>query len=232
MTTSLVWCQALLRGPMFNCKAVIFDMDGVIIDSEGLWREAQKGALARWGACVSDEECIRLTKGKRLDEIAQTWCEYCHLHIEPALLESEIRRLITTLIAGTGEAMPGVQDVLFFLRRSGYQLALATSSSYQVIDAVLTKLNIQHYFSVICSADDEKHGKPHPAVYLSALRELQLSAADCLVIEDSVSGFQAAQAAGINTIVVSEDAQQTCFNAASARYLSMNELLAALAVAA
>ena len=87
---------------MFNCKAVIFDMDGVIIDSEGLWREAQKGALARWGACVSDEECIRLTKGKRLDEIAQTWCEYCHLHIEPALLESEIRRLITTLIAGTG----------------------------------------------------------------------------------------------------------------------------------
>lgn len=99
---------------MFNCKAVIFDMDGVIIDSEGLWREAQKGALARWGACVSDEECIRLTKGKRLDEIAQTWCEYCHLHIEPALLESEIRRLITTLIAGTGEAMPGVQDVLFF----------------------------------------------------------------------------------------------------------------------
>ncbi len=114
MTTSLVWCQALLRGTMFNCKAVIFDMDGVIIDSEGLWREAQKGALARWGACVSDEECIRLTKGKRLDEIAQTWCEYCHLHIEPALLESEIRRLITTLIAGTGEAMPGVQDVLFF----------------------------------------------------------------------------------------------------------------------
>ena len=104
--------------------------------------------------------------------------------------------------------MPGVQDVLFFLRRSGYQLALATSSSYQVIDAVLTKLNIQHYFSVICSADDEKHGKPHPAVYLSALRELQLSAADCLVIEDSVSGFQAAQAAGINTIVVSEDANK------------------------
>ena len=151
-------------------KGVIFDMDGVIIDSEGLWRQAQQGALARWGASVSDEECIRLTKGKRLVEIARTCCVFCHLSVTPTQLEAEIRRLITALIAEKGEAMPGVKDVLTFLCQSGYQLALATSSSYQVIDAVLTKLKIEHCFSVICSADDESHGKPHPAVYLSALR--------------------------------------------------------------
>lgn len=57
-----------------DVKAVIFDMDGVIIDSEGLWRQAQKAALAGWRAEVSDEECESLTKGKRLDEIARTWC--------------------------------------------------------------------------------------------------------------------------------------------------------------
>lgn len=214
---------------MFNCKAVIFDMDGVIIDSEGLWRQAQQGALARWGASVSDEECIRLTKGKRLDEIARTWCEYCHLSVTPTQLEAEIRRLITALIAKKGEAMPGVKDVLTFLCQSGYQLALATSSSYQVIDAVLTKLKIEHCFSVICSADDESHGKPHPAVYLSALRKLRLPAADCLVIEDSLSGFKAAQAAGIKTVVVAEDFQQPCFNSAVARYASLEQLLETVA---
>ncbi|TKT75614.1 HAD family hydrolase [Escherichia sp. MR] len=214
---------------MFNCKAVIFDMNGVIIDSEGLWRQAQQGALARWGASVSDEECIRLTKGKRLDEIARTWCEYCHLSVTPTQLEAEIRRLITALIAEKGEAMPGVKDVLTFLCQSGYQLALATSSSYQVIDAVLTKLKIEHCFSVICSADDESHGKPHPAVYLSALRKLRLPAADCLVIEDSLSGFKAAQAAGIKTVVVAEDFQQPCFNSAVARYASLEQLLETVA---
>ena len=204
-------------------------MDGVIIDSEGLWRQAQQGALARWGASVSDEECIRLTKGKRLDEIARTWCEYCHLSVTPTQLEAEIRRLITALIAKKGEAMPGVKDVLTFLCQSGYQLALATSSSYQVIDAVLTKLKIEHCFSVICSADDESHGKPHPAVYLSALRKLRLPAADCLVIEDSLSGFKAAQAAGIKTVVVAEDFQQPCFNSAVARYASLEQLLETVA---
>ena len=125
--------------------------------------------------------------------------------------------------------MPGVKDVLTFLCQSGYQLALATSSSYQVIDAVLTKLKIEHCFSVICSADDESHGKPHPAVYLSALRKLRLPAADCLVIEDSLSGFKAAQAAGIKTVVVAEDFQQPCFNSAVARYASLEQLLETVA---
>lgn len=128
--------------------------------------------------------------------------------------------------------MPGVQEVLSFFNQEGVQLALATSSSHQVIDAVLTKLQIRHYFSVICSADDESHGKPHPAVYLSALRKLQLPATDCLVFEDSCSGFRAAQAAGIKTVVISEDYQQSGFRGAAAGYSSMKELLAALAVAA
>lgn len=148
-----------------------------------------KDALAGWGVTVNDEECETLTKGKRLDEIARVWCEYCPLQTDPGVLESAIRKRITGLIATEGEAMDGVYAVLHHFRHRGYRIALATSSSHQVIEAVLSKLNLRGHFDVICSADDERYGKPHPAVYLSALKKLGLPAAECLVIEDSLSGF-------------------------------------------
>lgn len=66
-----------------SMQAVIFDMDGVIIDSEALWRQAQIDALAQWGATASVDECETLTKGKRLDEIAGTWCRYFQLDLDP-----------------------------------------------------------------------------------------------------------------------------------------------------
>ncbi len=95
-----------------DVKAVIFDMDGVIIDSEGLWRQAQKAALAGWRAEVSDEECESLTKGKRLDEIARTWCEYCKLEADPVMIEAAIRLRIIELIGREGKAIEGIYDVM------------------------------------------------------------------------------------------------------------------------
>lgn len=79
-------------------KAVIFDMDGVIIDSEGLWRQAQKDALAGWGVTVNDEECETLTKGKRLDEIARVWCEYCPLQTDPGVLSRPFANALPDLL--------------------------------------------------------------------------------------------------------------------------------------
>ena len=78
-----------------SIQAVIFDMDGVIIDSESLWRQAQIDALAQWGATASVEECETLTKGKRLDEIARTWCRHCQLELVPQRLEAAILQRIT-----------------------------------------------------------------------------------------------------------------------------------------
>ncbi|MBE0132088.1 HAD family hydrolase, partial [Klebsiella michiganensis] len=178
-----------------SIQAVIFDMDGVIIDSEALWRQAQIDALAQWGATASVEECETLTKGKRLDDIARTWCRYCQLELAPQRLEAAILQRITGLIAAEGEPMRGVHEALRYFRHTGYNIALATSSSRQVIAAVLNKLSLWHYFDVICSADDEAQGKPHPAVYLTTLDKLNLDASRCLVIEDSFNGYSAARAA-------------------------------------
>lgn len=215
-----------------GAKAVIFDMDGVIIDSEGLWRQAQKEALAGWRAEVSDEECESLTKGKRLDEIARTWCEHCRLEADPALIEAAIRLRIIELIGREGKAIEGVYDVMTYFREAGYRIALATSSSYEIVHAVLEKLSIGHYFEVICSADDERYGKPHPAVYLSTLRKLGLAASQCIVVEDSLSGYRAALSAGLKTLVVSPACHHASFKDAIGRYASMHALLETLAVPA
>ena len=211
-----------------SMQAVIFDMDGVIIDSEALWRQAQIDALAQWGATASVAECETLTKGKRLDEIADTWCRYFQLNLAPSLLEEAILQRITGLIAADGEPMRGVQEALGYFRAAGYKIALATSSSRQVIAAVLNKLSLWHFFDAISSADDEPRGKPHPAVYLTTLRKLNLNASQCLVIEDSFTGFCAAQSAGIATIVIAEDSQHARFQAAAGRYQTLPELLQAL----
>ncbi|WP_414476842.1 HAD family hydrolase [Klebsiella variicola] len=211
-----------------SMQAVIFDMDGVIIDSEALWRQAQIDALAQWGATASVAECETLTKGKRLDDIAGTWCRYFQLDLDPQRLEAAILQRITGLIATEAEPMHGVHEALRYFREAGYQIALATSSSRQVIAAVLNKLSLWHFFDVVCSADDEPRGKPHPAVYLTTLRKLNLNASQCLVIEDSYNGFCAAQAAGIPTAVVAEDSRQGRYQAAVGRYQTLPELLEAL----
>ena len=96
------------------------------------------------------------------------------------------------------------------------------------VAAVLNKLSLWHFFDVVCSADDEERGKPHPAVYLTTLRKLNLNASQCLVIEDSFTGFCAAQSAGIATIVIAEDSQHARFQAAAGRYQTLPELLEAL----
>jgi HAD superfamily hydrolase (TIGR01509 family) len=136
---------------------------------------------------------------------------------------------ITELISREGKAIEGVHALMDYLRRVGYRMALATSSSYEIVGAVLAKLGIGHYFEVICSADDERYGKPHPDVYLSALRKLGLAAGECIVIEDSQSGYRAAISAGLKTLIVSPACHHTAFTDASGRYASMYALLDALA---
>jgi transketolase len=160
---------------------------------------------------------------------ARIWCEHCQLEADPVMIEAAIRMRITELISREGKAIEGVHALMDYLRRVGYRMALATSSSYEIVGAVLAKLGIGHYFEVICSADDERYGKPHPDVYLSALRKLGLAAGECIVIEDSQSGYRAAISAGLKTLIVSPACHHTAFTDASGRYASMYALLDALA---
>lgn len=186
---------------MQHCtKAVIFDMDGVIIDSEPLWRRAMMQGFGNFGVDFSEDDC-RKTTGMRLNEVIGYWATLHpqKLHDQTAVNERIIKHLID-LINLNGKEMPGLYDLLSFLKENKLKIGLSTSSDYVLMNTVLKKLNITHFFDSINSAQFLKHGKPHPEVYLSCAEKLNVHPMDCLVIEDSVFGIIAAMAAQMRVL--------------------------------
>lgn len=205
-------------------NTVIFDMDGVIIDSEPFWRQAQIKELAKYQVIIDDEDCIKHTMGRRLDDIAQTWCQLYELTIAPAELRQDIMQSVVELILKQGCAKEGLYCLLEHFKKNSINIGLATSSSLPIINAVLERLSIRSFFASICSADDEKFGKPHPAVYLKAASQLQVQPEQCIVIEDSVTGMIAGLAAGMATFVVPENIDDPRFSIASHTFPSLAEI--------
>ncbi|HEX3127549.1 MAG TPA: hexitol phosphatase HxpB [Thermoanaerobaculia bacterium] len=190
---------------MVEPLAVIFDMDGVLIDSEPLWHEAEIAAFAEVGFRLTPEDCLRTT-GLRVDETVAYWCER-----EPGLsrhrdlLVASILDRLVDLVARRGMIKPGVEGALDRVQSRGLRLALASSSPYRVIQAVLEAFGLDA-FEVVHSAEEEKRGKPDPAVYLTTARKLGVAPEPCLAIEDSPNGLLSAKAAGMRCIVVPEPA--------------------------
>ncbi|QVY66229.1 hexitol phosphatase HxpB [Polaribacter sp. Q13] len=203
----------------------IFDMDGVIIDSEPFWRQAQIEILASYNVTVSIEDCIKNTMGKRIDDVSLTWCQLHQLTVNPKLLEQEIITAVVQLITKKGKAKNGLFELLDYLTKNNFNIALATSSSKPIINAVFNRLNIAHYFNVVCSADTEEYGKPHPAIYLKVAKLLKVNTENCLILEDSVTGLIAAKAASMNTIVIPEDKNDPRFTIANNIFSSMLDVI-------
>ena len=185
-------------------KAVIYDMDGVIIDSEPLWREALIHCFNKVGFDFTQDKC-RVTQGMRLIEVVKYW--YAQQPWQGKTIEEveqDILIKVTELIAEKGEAMEGVYQSLELFKNKGYKIALASSSASSLINVVLEKLNIKHEFEVIKSAEFLDYGKPHPDVFIKTAEELNVPAINCLVIEDSFHGVLAGKAAVMQVIAVPE----------------------------
>ena len=215
------------RGRSYSAgmKAAIFDMDGLLIDSEPLWRLAEREVFATVGLELTDEDCRRTT-GLRSDEVVDYWYERHPWSGEPC---SEVhRRLdarVTELIAERGRTMPGARRAIRLLRGAGLRLALASSSSRELIGVVLDTLGLDEVFEVVASGAEEARGKPDPAVYLTTVNRLRVSAGECLAFEDSVAGVRAARGAGIFTIAVPapHDIDDPGFDAADLKLRSLEE---------
>ncbi|MEE4273820.1 MAG: hexitol phosphatase HxpB [Thermoanaerobaculales bacterium] len=204
-------------------KAAIFDMDGLVIDSEPLWRRAEREVFAGVGVELTDDDCRRTT-GLRADEVVWFWFQR-HPWQGPnrTTVLRRLERRVRELVRAEGRAMPGVEHALAACRDGGLRLALASSSAVELIEVVLGTLGLGGVFEVVCSGADEIRGKPDPAVYLTALSKLGLPAGECLAFEDSVAGVRAARAAGCVTVAVPDrlDVENPGFDAANLKLPSL-----------
>ncbi len=188
-------------------KAVIFDMDGLLVDSEPLWRAAEIKVFSGVGVELTEEMCAS-TKGLRIDAVVEHWRKEIGWEgKENEELVSEIVDEVTRLVEQQGKAMSGVDYIIELCKAKKLKLALASSSNMSIIVAVLKKLGLQDTFEVILSGENVDRGKPFPDIFIAASKQLKIDPEYCLVFEDSVTGMKAAREAGMNVVVVPDSSE-------------------------
>lgn len=183
-------------------KAVIFDMDGVISDTEPLWQTAEKEIFGALGIDLT-EEMLHSTMGLRCDEVVAKW--YAIQPWENKSLQAvhdDIVARVIELVLKDAVIFEGVKDVIAQVKSAGLKLALASSSPLVLILAMLTHFDILQEFEYVHSAEFESYGKPHPAVYIHTASELGVPPVNCLAIEDSFNGLLAAKSAKMTCVLV------------------------------
>jgi HAD superfamily hydrolase (TIGR01509 family) len=210
---------------------VVFDMDGVVIDSHPAHREAWKAFLADLGTTVADSELDIILDGGKREEILQHFLGDLSRQqiLDYGKRKDEILRNRRTKL----EPMPGVVEFLDQLCISGIRVALATSASKHRTLHTLEELRIAHFFETVVTGDDVAAGKPDPAVYHLAASRMQELPERLLAVEDAVSGVKAARSAGLRCAAIAHNGRADALQKAGAnpivedfRSLSLRELQA------
>ncbi|MBT5933014.1 MAG: hexitol phosphatase HxpB [Flavobacteriales bacterium] len=185
-------------------EAVIFDMDGVLIDSEPLWKIAMEKVFSDLGCKLSKNDFQR-TVGLRIDEVINYWNKDQNLGVaDEKSVEDDIINRMIELVRENPIPLTGVMETLEYLSKNKLKIGLATSSPNHLLQAVLDGLKIDHFFDVAHSAEFEEFGKPHPAVYLETAKKLNVDSNKCLVIEDSLNGIISGMSAKMKVICIPE----------------------------
>ncbi len=187
---------------------MVFDLDGLLIDSEPFWRRAEIEVFASVGLHLSETD-VRQTMGLRIDDAVGHWWDR---HPWPGMTPVEVERAVTArvaeLIEAEGEALPGTREVIALCTRRSIPIAVCSGSYAVVIEAALDRLGISDAMSTWHSAEWEPLGKPHPGAYLSTAAKLGVDPTACLAFEDSFNGAIAAKAARMRVVCVPEPAAQ------------------------
>lgn len=187
-------------------EAVVFDMDGLLIDSQPFWQTAQLEILPALGVPLTRQDTIDTT-GMRVDQIVRS----CYTKFPwtgascDEVCEQIVERVID-LVRQHKPAMPGLQHALQVCQQQGLRLGLASSSPLSLIHATIHSLQLDNIFEAQLSGAKLPYAKPHPEIYLNACQALETQPQNCLAIEDSFIGLLAAKSAQMKTIVIPEAA--------------------------
>jgi sugar-phosphatase len=178
-------------------RAAIFDMDGLLIDSEPYWKDSEREVFGSVGIDITDDMAA-ITAPMTTRQVAEHW-----YGVRPwtgrtiAEMEAAVVARVAAHIRGRGTALPGVSAALAFCERRNWRVALASNSPATLCHLVLEVLGIASAFHAVVSADEVELAKPDPSIYRLAARKLDVAPEDCVAFEDSPTGVRAARAAGM-----------------------------------
>lgn len=208
-----------------SVHAVIFDMDGLMIDSEPYHCRAFGKVFRQFGKILTEEENNQHYVGISDKDAAEDMVRRYGLPLSPnELVKQKQTAYLEYLTQVTPQ--PGLLDLLEKLRIHKYKAAVASSSMLSEIEAVVAALKIQPFFDVLCSAQEVQYGKPAPDLFLFAAERLAIPPSQCLVLEDATSGVCAAKAAGMFSIAVpSHETMKSDFSLATVKVNSLDDIV-------
>jgi HAD superfamily hydrolase (TIGR01509 family) len=182
-------------------KAVAFDLDGLMFNTEELYQEVGATMLRRRGK-LFDGALLDAMMGRPAEAALRIMIDYHRLDDSVAALAAETDEIFATLLDERLEQMPGLAELLDALERAKVPKAIATSSGPEFARAVLDKFALAPRFALVLTCDDVREGKPHPEIYLLAASRLNVSPGELVVLEDSANGCRSAVAAGAVVVAV------------------------------
>jgi len=204
--------------------AAIFDMDGLLIDSEPLWDRAELDIIASLGVDIGRRGELPDTLGLRIDMVVELWFAQ-QPWIGPSR-EEVTARIIShaiSLVEQERPLLPGVREAIALCKANGLKVGLASASPLHMLEKVLDMFELRDRFDALASAEKLQYSKPHPQVYLDCAAKLGIDPLCCVALEDSVNGMIASKAARMRSIVVPEHA-----NFADVRYILADAKLSSL----
>ncbi|HED2610902.1 TPA: hexitol phosphatase HxpB [Citrobacter koseri] len=210
--------------------AAIFDMDGLLIDSEPLWDQAELEVMASLGVDITRRHELPDTLGLRIDMVVDLW--YAQQPWNGPDCQTVTDRIITraiSLVEETRPLLPGVREAVALCKSQGLMVGLASASPLHMLEKVLTMFDLRESFDALASAEKLPYSKPHPQVYLDCAAKLGVDPLTCVALEDSVNGMVASKAARMRSIVVpaEEGQHDPRFALANVKLTSLAELTAA-----